>query len=73
MEGAFAIFRWKMLPPLVLRDLSDFHCEAMKTDWWPEVESDWSAFGTDTGILRLIGLPWSIVNSHRYRTLEEIV
>jgi hypothetical protein len=29
-----------MLPPLFLRDLSDFRREATKREWWPEVESN---------------------------------
>jgi hypothetical protein len=28
---------------------------------------------TDTGIFRLIGLPWRIASSHEYFMLEEIV
>ncbi len=39
MKGALAIFRWKMLPPLKLRDPFCVFAKRKPQNWWPEVES----------------------------------
>ena len=38
MEGALAIFRWKMLPPLFLRDPFCVFAKRKPQNWWPEVD-----------------------------------
>ena|GEM_PF-1147913 len=40
MKGALAIFRWKMLPPLKLRDPFCVFAKRKPQNWWPEVESN---------------------------------
>jgi hypothetical protein len=53
--------------------IRDIFSQRLKNHWWPEVESDWSVSGTDTGIFKPIGLPLRIDKSHEYCTLEAIV
>ena len=40
LGGALAIFRWKMLPPLFLRDPFCVFAKRKPQNWWPEVESN---------------------------------